>query len=178
MTSIVIDAGHGGLDSGAYKNEVKEKDINLQVATSLALMLGSHGYKVIETRTRDVYLTLPARCKKSNDAAADYFISIHCNSALNKAANGCEVWYHEKSTVGKHLAQCIQSEIVKTTGVNDRGIKPTNSLWVIKHTAAPAVLIELGFLSNEQECERLQTTEYQTMLVTAISEGLSRFFTP
>ena len=87
-------------------------------------------------------------CAVSNDNKCNYFVSIHCNAATNKKAQGTETFYYRGSAKGKRLAKAINDEIVKTLETRDRGIKDTTSLYVVKRTNAPAVLVECAFISN------------------------------
>ena len=107
--TIVVDAGHGGHDSGARGNGYNEKDIALQVATKLANNL-RQDYNVIMTRNSDFFVPLDTRAKIGNDANADFFISIHLNSSSSSSANGTEVFYFSKKDQGSYAAQVAKFE--------------------------------------------------------------------
>ena len=107
--TIVVDAGHGGHDSGARGNGYNEKDIALQVATRLANNL-RQDYNVIMTRNSDFFVPLDTRAKIGNDANADFFISIHLNSSSSSSANGTEVFYFSKKDQGSYAAQVAKFE--------------------------------------------------------------------
>lgn len=171
MSTFVLDAGHGGKDTGAVNGALLEKDAALRLVELLGTELESRGHEVVYTRSDDTFVELHQRCKISNAAAPKYFVSIHLNSSENKRAYGAETWYYEGSTAGRELATKIQREIIAATGAHDRGIK-AGSFYVLKHSQAPAVLIEVGFISNDIEGPKLFTSEYQSKLVTAVASAL------
>lgn len=171
MSKFVLDAGHGGKDAGAVNCALLEKDAALRLVMLLGAELESMGHEVVYTRSDDTFVELHQRCVLSNAAAPKYFVSIHLNSSENKHAYGAETWYYEGSSTGRELATKIQSNIIAATGARDRGIK-AGSFYVLKHSQAPAILIEVGFISNDLEGPKLFTSEYQSKLVTAIASAL------
>lgn len=176
MTKICLDAGHGGKDSGAYNSNLKlrESDINLRVVLKLADLLKKNGYEVILTRDRDIDVTLGMRCSIANQKKADLFISIHCNSATNKAARGTETYYYATSKNGNALARLVQQELIEATKFQNRGIK-TAGYYVLKYTKMPAILIELGFISNDEEAKILASPQYQDKAIQAIFEAIQKY---
>jgi len=181
--TVVIDPGHGGDDSGAVSiNGEMEKDINLSVALRLGKLLEKSGIKVIYTRTQDELLDptsqksdLQARCDISNDAGADIFVSIHCNfDTVSVNTRGIETWCRFPGKNGDKLAKAIQKELVSLGYSKDRGIKyeADGGLYVLKNTDAVAVLVELGFLSNEQDAEFLTSEDGQEQMAKAIAQGI------
>ena len=153
---IFINAGHGGSDPGAVsKNGTKEKDITNNVAAFLAFELIKKGYKV-EFFQQERNITEVSAAEVTSNS--DLFISIHCNSFSNPSANGLEVLYYTKSKKGKAIAQTLQNALLSMTNLKDRGIKGRDDLHVLKRTLAPAVLIELAFISNEKEEKMLLET--------------------
>jgi N-acetylmuramoyl-L-alanine amidase len=178
---IFIDPGHGGHDPGAVQNGVNEKDINLQVGLKLNDALKKAGYDTIIARDSDVYLTLEQRYNMANNSNSNIFISLHCNSFTSSSAHGIEVYYcpPEKSPVkevdSKPLAEAIHDELVKATGAKGRGAKE-GTFAVIKNTTMPAILIEMGFISNSEEAQKLQTDSYQNKIVEGIVKGLQKYF--
>lgn len=177
---IALDAGHGGPDSGAVgPNGVKEKDVTLAVTFKLGDILKKNGIEVVYTRTNDTdtwlnnkNTELATRAKIANDAKVDYFVSIHCNS-FNETVSGTETLYHESSTKGKVLATNIQKEIIAAFGSNDRGAKAdVRGLYVLENTDAPAVLVELEFISNPQKEAMLNNPTYQQKYAEAIAKGI------
>ena len=170
---FVIDAGHGGKDAGAVNGDLYEKDVALKVAKLLGEELEKRGHKVVYTHVDDTFIELSDRAKISNNSNADYFVSIHCNSADDKTAEGVETWYYKESTSGKALAQSVQNELAKIDGVKDRGIKG-GEFYVLKYTKAPSILIELGFISHEAEKKLLFKEFYQRDLCDKIITGITK----
>lgn len=181
---IVIDAGHGGNDPGAIGfNGNYEKDINLGITIKLKEELKLIGYKVVLTRDSDEYVDNIERAKLANKNRSRVFISIHNNSMEdNSSANGIEVLYYpnRKSTIGdlnnKELAQIVMDSMINGTGGSNRGIIERGELIVLKHTKMPAIIVECGFLSNENEEKLLLTDEYQNQIVDSIVKGLEKYF--
>jgi N-acetylmuramoyl-L-alanine amidase len=175
---IVLDAGHGGSDPGAPGTMgIHEKHVVLPVALKIGEILVKNGVETIYTRKTDTYLTLQERCNISNNARPDYFVSIHANAYIPEdpeapRPQGIETWYFEGSADGQKLAQVIQNEIIKETGKVNRGIETTSGLYVLKNTNAPAILTELGFMTNLEEEKLLITDAYQNKLAKAISTGI------
>lgn len=177
--TIVIDAGHGGYDSGAIgPSGIEEKNITLQIALKLGNLLQSQGYKVIYTRTSDnvpwpsnVKLDLRTRTKIANDSNADYFISIHNNDSKLTSSNGTQTFFSYNSTKGKYLANSVQNELIKSVGLQNRGIALAN-YYVLGHTSAVSILTELAFISNPKEENVLNNTVYQNKFANALDVGI------
>lgn len=172
---ISIDAGHGGHDPGAVQNGVNEKDITLEVAKKLDSALKKEGYDTVMTRDKDVYVELKERADIANRNNSDIFISLHCNSFSSESAHGIEVLYNPNRSGSKQLAQLVLDELVKATGARNRGIKERPELAVLKHTTMPAILVEMGFISNKAEAQKLQTASYQNKIVEAIVKGVEKY---
>jgi N-acetylmuramoyl-L-alanine amidase len=171
---IMIDAGHGGKDPGAVSGKYYEKTAALAISKRLYKTLTNSGYSVSMTRNDDRYLTLAERCDKSNRYDADVFLSIHLNSSSNKNASGIECWKYSKT--GKltvQIAKDVQTELIQATGWKDRGVKDSSVLYVLKHTKAHAVLIECGFISNDEERKKLFNEKYQDKIAKAIASAIS-----
>lgn len=169
--TVVLDAGHGGHDPGAIGNGLKEKDRALTYVLKLGKSLEKQGITVIYTRTTDEFVKLQDRTIISNNANATLFISIHLNSFSDPKAHGLETLYYPASIEGKELALNIQNEIVSEgLYTSDRGIKPRNNLHVLKATKSPAVLVELGFISNAYDVQLLSDKENE--IVEAVTRGI------
>lgn len=149
LSKIVIDAGHGGKDPGAIGARSKEKDNVLKIALKLKPLLESYGHKVILTRANDVYPTLTERTNMANRVNADYFVSLHNNSATSTQATGFETFIYNGnvSNKTKELQNAIHNAISKKIGIKDRGKKRAN-FAVLRQTKMPAVLIEYAFIRN------------------------------
>ncbi|AHF07125.1 N-acetylmuramoyl-L-alanine amidase family protein [Desulfitobacterium metallireducens] len=185
---IVIDPGHGGQDPGAQYQGVKEKDINLDIALHLRETLMARGYNVILTREvdKDFYLPnfvlgriakrveLNQRVQMASLNNADLFISIHSNSYPG-ISYGMETFYYVKSSSGKALADRIQKELKQIQPDNKRNSK-SGDYYLLNQTRMPAVLVEVGFLSNAKERKLLQTTSYQEKIAEAMANGIEGYF--
>lgn len=163
---ILINAGHGGSDCGAVgKSGLQEARVNLNVAKLVQRYLGNRGIdSVIFQQTKSLNEVI----KVENDIDFEFGVSIHCNASTNRDANGVEVLYYPTSKKGKELAQCIQDELVKKTGLRDRGIKPRSDLGFLKRTKSVCVLVECAFISNEKE-ERMLKDNY-----SLFAQGIAR----
>ncbi|MBU3145205.1 N-acetylmuramoyl-L-alanine amidase [Clostridium sp. CF012] len=169
---VVLDAGHGGADSGAVgAMGTKEKAIVLAITLKVGNILAKNGVDVVYTRTIDKTQSLQAKCDVSNIAKPNYFVSIHANSYSVPTVSGIETFYKRGSAVGQKLAQAVQTELIKATGRVDRKIK-TAGYYVLNNTRATAILVETSFLSNATEEKLLVTLAYQTKLAQAISKGI------
>lgn len=171
---IVIDPGHGGSDPGAVgPNGLKEAHVNLAVALKVAEKLRKAGVEVKLTRTSDVFIDLQPRCDIANSSGADYFVSIHCNSARTPEAKGTETYCYKFGGQGEVLAKAIQAELLAATGRTNRGVKTAN-FYVLRRTNMPAVLTELAFISNPEEECLLADPGYQEKCADAIAKGISK----
>ena len=181
--SIVIDAGHGGSDSGAVGlNGVTEKSVSLGVALKVQKLLENSNAKVVMTRTtdRDVAWAgasngqeLQARVDKTPPGAA-VFISIHCNAFSNSSTQGMETYYYWGSAEGQRLATLLNEELANFGGRFNRGVKGAN-FYVLKHTSVPASLVELAFITNPEEEYLLADNNYQQQLALAITRAIKRY---
>ncbi len=178
---ICVDAGHEGgtkgLDCGAVNGSRKEAVATLAIAKKVSAKLKAMGCEVKMTRSKDKELSLADRCKISNDFGADAFVSIHLNASTNEDAEGVETWRYK--TVGsqtKKLADNIQTQLVAATGSKNRGVKTTESFYVLKHTKASAVLVEVGFISNNAEAKTLFCDKCQNRIAEAIVKGIDQAF--
>ena len=172
MSIICLDAGHGG-EPGAVNGSKYESIAALAIAKKVGSILKEKGYTVIYTRTKDRSVTLAERCRYANSKGADLFVSIHLNASTNRNAHGIETWhYYKVGDKTKELANNIQNALIKSTGATNRGVKTSETLYVLKHTIAPAVLVECGFISNHEESELLFDDDYQNKIAHAIVLGL------
>ncbi len=175
-TLIVIDAGHGGRDPGAIGSMIQEKDVNLKTALKLQKELEKQGFKVYMTRSKDEYVNLYDRAGMANGLGATLFVSIHANASASGSANGVEVLYSNDSmSGGKGLATEIQNEMVRTLRATDRGVVKRTNLVVLRETVMPAVLVELGFLTNAAEQNKLMNDGYLQSSAEAIARGIMEF---
>ena len=172
---IVLDPGHGGTDPGALGKENKEKDLTLSTAKKLKAKLEAAGATVYMTRTGDTYPSLDARVAYSKKMKADIFISIHINSG-SKTANGIETYYWSSSKNEKKLATYVQNEVIDSTGLDSRGVKTANYRVIGTTTTTQSILVELGFISNPDEEQIIETSSFQNDAATGIVNGLEAYF--
>jgi N-acetylmuramoyl-L-alanine amidase len=183
-TIIMVDAGHGGRDSGTYYGDILEKDINLEIAKELEKELTKYGAIVYMTRKRDVDLSsIYDSAKKRGDLyrrlllikekKCDLYISIHINWYDDNTLRGAEVLYNSINKENKVLAQSIMNRFKKELDSN-RNIKTTD-LYMYRNTTTPGVLVECGYLSNPTERKLLQKEEYQKRLAKTIIKGIIDF---
>lgn len=172
---VAIDPGHGGSYSGAHYEGVSEKEIDLAVSLKLEALLESLGYQVVMTRSTDVAMELDERADLANAAGADLFVSIHSNAADGwPDYQGIFTYYHPSSSLGAILAQAVQTPLCQITGGIDRGIQSADFV-VLRETDMCAVLVEMGFMSNSQELNRLLDGAYQDKLAQGIAQGIIRY---
>lgn len=151
MATIVIDAGHGGYDAGAVNGSRYEKNDNLRMALAVGERLKKCGINVIYTRDTDVFIPLLERSRISNQQNVDLFASFHRNSATTPTANGVEtIVYNNASSKSIRAAEALQQALVNVGVQSNRGVKRAN-LSVLRETNAPALLLELGFINNEND---------------------------
>ncbi|WP_243124406.1 N-acetylmuramoyl-L-alanine amidase [Clostridium sp. AWRP] len=178
---IVIDPGHGiGSDVGSNGNGFQEDDVTLSVGLKVGRILESKGVKVIYTRTTDERKTTPLtvteslqrRCDTVNNAGATYMISIHTNAFNDPVAEGTETLYYTGSVKGEKMAEAIQKSLASTLGTYNRGLKDGSWLYIAKHTIAPMVLTELGFLTNKNDAGILGTDQGRNKAAQAIASAI------
>lgn len=173
---IVVDPGHGGFDPGAIGySGLQEKDVNLNIALKVRNYLLKDGYRVLMTREDDRFISLKQRVEKANTSKADLFVSIHINASSSEFSEGTETFLApNKIDSSSSLAKTIQQELVDELNLYDRGVKEEN-LYVIKYTDMPAVLIEVGFISNPHEESLLESEIYRDRAARAIYRGITNY---
>ena len=194
--TIFLDPGHGGRDSGAYYYNVAEKDLNMQVYRKLRKKLEELGYKVLTSRDSDIDVDfITERSRMVNKTNSDIFISIHFNatgSAYSKSS-GIQTysysdepdypskinpyWHNhpDRMSESKRLAAAIHSSLLAETGAKDAGLLES-SFAVLRETAKPAVLLELGYMDNFAENQQIRDSHYQDKLVAGIVKGIQKYY--
>ncbi|MGL4774532.1 MAG: N-acetylmuramoyl-L-alanine amidase family protein [Clostridium sp.] len=171
MARIVIDAGHGGNDSGAYGCGIEEKNKALSVAQKIKELAEQRGIEVYLTRSSDRYISLDERANVANNVGADIFVSIHLNSS-DSIASGVETFvYNNCSDKSKTLANLVQANMVNDFGINDRGVKSAN-FAVLRLTKMPAILTEGGFINNANDMAKVTIDGY----ANAVTKGICEYF--
>ena len=151
---LLIDAGHGGFDPGAVGTKLKEKDFTLKLAKYLEAYLKSKGAPCALIRSNDDRWPLEQRVDVANKSSATHFISLHINAAANQTANGVEVYASSKGGEKETFANVMQRALVSSTGFTDRGVK-FSPFYVLRNTKQVAILVELGFITNASDQEKL-----------------------
>ena len=191
--AIFLDPGHGGSDSGAVENGVREKDLTLSVYNKVSSRLASLGYTVLTSRNTDKDVGLVSRADQANKSNADMFLSIHFNAGGRGTAYGIETYYYkheqgyepeinkdnhnspERIEKSRKLANKIQQNLLYKTGAYDRGVKRA-SFAVLRETSIPSILVELGFIDNQEEVNKIKTNEYQEKLADGIVDGIVEYY--
>jgi N-acetylmuramoyl-L-alanine amidase len=192
--TIVVDAGHGGRDPGAAYNGVREADVNLAVALALRPVLEAAGARVVLTRDSDRALAadgvdadLQARVNVANQVNADLFVSIHANAHSDREVQGAISFYGAEGGFNsgarrtprlvarsRQLAGAINREMTNATGEIDRGTRQA-TFWVLGGPRVPAVLVEVGFLTNADEAARLAAPDHQREIARGVVAGIARY---
>ena len=174
MKINMTDAGHGGYDSGAPGlHGCLEKNIVLEVSNKINDYLKTQDIKNINTRTTDVFVSLNERSNKANNLGVNSFVSIHCNSSDNPKAHGLEIFCYKFKY--RHLADCILQELKNEnlyTQLREGGVKEGN-LHVVRETNMPACLVELGFITNEEDYNLIMKNKDR--FAKAIAKGICKF---
>ena len=191
--SIFLDPGHGGSDSGAVSGGVREKDLTISVYNKVSSKLASLGYTVLTSRNVDKDVDLVDRADQANKANADMLLSIHFNAGGRGIARGIETYYYqatadrvpkinkenhnnpERLERSRKLANKVQQNLLYQTGANDRGVKRA-SFTVLRETSIPSILVELGFIDNPEERNKIKTNEYQERLANGIVDGIVEYY--
>jgi len=176
---IILDAGHGGSDEGAKVPFLMEKKITLHTVLLVKKYLDEMGYRVILTRSRDVYIPLHRRVSIANKTRAILFVSVHYNSSQSHDAQGLEVFYYAgqepwRAQASKQLAGSILMQLQEATQAVSRGVKAGN-FHVIRETLMPAVLVEGGFMTHQGERALLKDRTYLEKIARGISLGIDRY---
>jgi N-acetylmuramoyl-L-alanine amidase len=170
FTTVVVDAGHGGRDSGAYRRSgPQEKVVTLDVATRLSRKLRDSQINVVMTRTNDVFIPLDTRVDIENSTPNSIFVSIHFNDSRRRGVKGFETYYH--SPYAAELAQNIQNRLCSLKGAVNRGVH-TADFRVVRKALYPAVLVECGYLSNRSEGREARNGEYRELLADKIAHAI------
>lgn len=191
FSTIVIDPGHGGMDSGASNLGVHEKDINLDIAMKLSEMLKVSGYKVVMTRDEDESIhddnadtvrkqkvsDIKNRTEIVNSDPNNILVSIHQNKFQDSKYSGAQMFFSKNNPKSKDLAISIKKAIQEfIQPENEREIKPAEkNIYILNNAKVPAVIVECGFLSNEEELKNLTDEAYKSKLAFAIYCGILNY---
>ncbi len=169
-TVVVLDAGHGGNDPGAVRGDVQEKEVTLQIISKLKKVLESKGARIVLTRSDDTFVSLEDRVKITNAVSPNLFLSVHINS-LESTSNiyGIETYFQTDQS--RPLADRVHSSLVSGLGAPDRSVRKAR-FYVINHTPIPAILAEVGYITNKAERDRLISSDYQQKVASALARGV------
>ncbi|SDE88350.1 N-acetylmuramoyl-L-alanine amidase family protein [Sporomusa acidovorans] len=190
MAKVCLDPGHAGgdIDPGAVnaKTGLQEAAVNLAVASQVKKYLEAVGYEVLMTRTKAEQAetdSLAYRCELANHWGAEVVVSIHCNSAASGKANGTEIYTTLGETAGDQLATCIINQVTDTfpdiklrADWDDGDPDKEENFYVLRYTDAPAVLLEMAFISNSAEAKKLADSNWQKEMSRAIARGISDYY--
>ncbi|HST29305.1 MAG TPA: N-acetylmuramoyl-L-alanine amidase [Chthoniobacterales bacterium] len=170
FTTVVVDAGHGGKDNGAYRRfGGAEKIATLDVAKRVSRKLRESNLKIVMTRDSDVFIPLEERVAIENAQKNAIFVSIHFNDSRRRAISGFETYYHSTTSIG--LANRIQAKLLTLPHSTNRGVHHAN-FRVLRLAEYPAVLVECGFLSNRREGGEARDSDYRDELADRIAEAI------
>lgn len=188
LITVIIDAGHGGIDPGATANGLIEKELNLAVAKKLETFLKLANVNVVLTRNDDILLgdgdtvrahktaDLKERLKILEQTENSLFVSVHMNKFTSESVHGLQTFYASSTEKSSRLAQCIQNSAKLIDSDNKREIKPDDkNIYILENATKTAVLVECGFISNQKEASLLSTEEYQNKLAFAIFAGIIKY---
>lgn len=168
--TVVVDAGHGGKDSGAYRRfGPPEKSATLDVAQRLSKKLRESQLQVVMTRSNDTFIPLDSRVDIENASKNSIFVSIHFNDSRRRGIKGYETYYHAEHA--SELARRIQSKLLTMKGAVNRGVHVAN-FRVLRKAMYPAVLVECGYLSNRSEGYEARSDHYREQLADKIAEAI------
>jgi len=180
---IVIDAGHGGEDDGTSSLSTpryKEKSLTLMTSKLLKTYLQQMGYQVKMTRTEDVFVALDKRAIFANAINPALFVSVHYNSAPSTDASGIEIYYYKtdedetRAQSSRKLAEAVLKRVIQNTEAKSRGVRHGN-FAVIRETKVPAILIEGGFMTNQEEMVKIKDPEYIKKLAWGMAQGIADY---
>ena len=174
MKRLVIDLGHGGHDPGALgPNKTHEADVVLAIGKELNELLKSCNLEIKFTRLENKYLSLTERANIANAFKADYFLSIHINSASDNTVRGVEVWqYSNTNEKLNKFSNGLCTDVSKILNIRNRGLKLSKELSVLRNTTMPAALIEVDFISNAQAEKDLKVSANVRAIAVAIKNNL------
>jgi len=174
--TVVLDPGHGGIDRGGIPGQkYPEKVVALDVAQRVQSKLRAAGYQTVMTRTGDYFVGLRERCQMANQQHNAVFVSIHTNSDPRGTGIGIETYCLSRQSL--KLATAIHREVLRASGTPDRGVRSRRRLFVLRNNHIPAVLVEIGFLTNAIEGPKLaNSSDYRDRIAAAIARGIGNAF--
>jgi N-acetylmuramoyl-L-alanine amidase len=172
---ILLDPGHGGSDGGAVGNTIIEKDVNLDIALKLRVLLEEKGAVVIMTRSLDTKVDLLDRSAMVNLLLPDAVICIHSNSVISESPSGTETYYYNAEQLSRELAASVHKSLVDRIKLSNRGVFK-KEYHMVKETVSPSILVEVGFLSNKQDASKLADPGFRQLAAEGIFDGIASYF--
>lgn len=181
---MILDAGHGGFDPGKIGiNGALEKDVNLVLSQKIKKHLEDMGYRVLMTRENEDALAgskvedLKTRVTLINENNPAIAVSIHQNSYSQENVHGAQVFYYTHSKGGEQAAKILQEAMLEVEPENHRQAKANDTYYLLKKTKGTTVIVECGFLSNQEEANLLVTEDYQEKMAAAVAKGIQEYVT-
>lgn len=183
---ICLDAGHGGRDPGAVAGRLVEKEINLDLAKRVAVLLKKEGARIILTRTRDKNMAyrpfqgslqlagLRERAHIAERSGGHIFVSIHCNSEAEGKYSGPQTFYERGNSQSAKLARLIQEELVQVRSTGRQAVP--GDYYLLSSVKCPAVIVEVGFISHARDRSLLSSSSFRRQIAQAITQGIMRYF--
>lgn len=172
--TVIIDVGHGGHDYGNHENGKNEKDITLNIALKVKQFAQNSNINIVLTRESDAYISLKDRVEFINSKKPNYMISLHANGYKNEETRGFEIFVNnnkEQGDTSTALAELISNDLAQT--LPNRGVKESN-FYILKHTECPAIMLELGFLTNPKDSKYLNSGKGQDEIAKAIFKSIQK----
>ena len=170
VSRVIVDAGHGGRDSGAARGSTHEKDLALKVALKVEKLLKNRGMPVTMTRRSDKFVSLNGRAEIANRYKSAIFVSIHFNASRSNRLTGVETYYYGGE--GQKLAAHVHLRMLSALSPRDGKTRKRQDLAVLNKTKCPAILVECGYISNYSERVKCRTSSYQEKCAKAIVDGI------
>lgn len=169
-TVVVLDAGHGGSDPGAQRGDVNEADVTMAIINKLKKVLEGKGARIVMTRSDNTFVSLEERVRITNQVNPNLFLSVHINSLQSTSdIRGIETYYQTEQS--RPLAARVHESLVTGLGAPDRSVRKAR-FYVINHTPVPAILAEVGYITNKTERDRLISSDYQIKIANALARGV------
>ncbi|QZY55453.1 N-acetylmuramoyl-L-alanine amidase family protein [Crassaminicella profunda] len=174
---IVLDPGHGGnnTEDTIGPTGLREKDVNLSISLELAELLRNAGATVYETRTEDIYVPLSKRCNLAKEVRPHFFMSIHQNYFSNPNISGSEIYHYRGDKEGETLANFILEELWNELGLLKKGTKAAD-FYLLREVKSSVIHIEVAFITNPKEEEKLRDEKFQCKAAKAIAKGVMQYY--
>jgi len=171
--TIMLDAGHGGEDTGLAGESLVEKEVTEAIVSKLKVMFESLGYQVVLTHEEDIRMSKEERVNAVNGSAADLCVSVHLNYSDDPSKAGIETYYNAESDESRYLGSMVQESAVIESGALNGGVY-AGEFAIVKNVEIPAILVEVGYFSNAQDAASLTDDAYRNLMAKGIAKGVIR----